>query len=81
MTIADYDRMYADQNGLCCICGRPETSLAHQYMCIDHDHDTGQVRGLLCQTCNRGIGFLGDDIATLESAVAYLKKHKEKQND
>lgn len=43
-------------------------------MCIDHDHKTGEVRGLLCGNCNSGIGMLGDDPRLLEKAIVYLSK-------
>jgi len=42
---------------------------------IDHDHDTGKIRGVLCWNCNTAIGKLGDDVAGLERALAYLNKH------
>ena len=82
MTIADYDIMLHSQNGLCAICGKPETAKRHDKhngeirdMAVDHCHETGKVRGLLCCNCNQGIGKLGDNIQTLKNAIAYLEKH------
>lgn len=77
MTIEDYDRMLEEQGG-CAICGtdnplgegnpRPAISFA-----VDHCHTTGRVRGLLCNPCNRGIGFLRDSPAILRKAASYLE--------
>ncbi len=66
----DFDAMVVTQGGLCAICEIPMRS-----PCIDHSRITGNVRGLLCQACNGGIGLLGDDLASLERAVAYLRAH------
>lgn len=55
----------------CEICG------SHDRMCIDHCHDTGEVRGPLCGRCNSGIGFLRDDPALVREALAYLERHHE----
>jgi hypothetical protein len=46
---------------------------------VDHDHETGEVRGLLCAPCNRGIGLLQDKIEVLESAAQYLKTHRSRR--
>ena len=70
----DYDRMHSEQKGLCKICERPERS--KDWLYVDHCHNTGEVRGLLCGTCNSGIGQLCDSIEVLERAIAYLKKYK-----
>lgn len=52
----------------CDICGGKTAKMA-----IDHDHGTGEVRGLLCGNCNTGLGLFGDDVDTLEKAIEYLK--------
>jgi hypothetical protein len=76
LTLEQYDAMIKDQNEVCALCGKPETNIKKQNMCIDHDHITGEVRALLCDRCNRGIGSFNDDIDLLEKAIAYLYKFK-----
>jgi hypothetical protein len=56
---------------VCECCGRPQR--AGKQLALDHDHVTGKFRGWLCDECNTSIGKLGDDIAGLEKALAYLK--------
>ena len=67
MSIDDYNRMYQEQQGACKICQKNFGQLV-----VDHDHGTGEVRGLLCSQCNTGIGLLGDNLSTLENAIKYL---------
>lgn len=77
ITIADYDRMYAEQGGVCAICKQPERLVRRgvlQELSIDHCHDTGKVRGLLCHDCNTGIGKLGDSPERLQVAIDYLAR-------
>ena len=71
MTLADYDRMLEEQGGQCAICGTAEVD---GRFCVDHNHATGEVRGLLCNGCNSGLGQLGDSISNLASAIAYLSE-------
>jgi hypothetical protein len=71
LTQDGYDRMVADQQGRCAICHSEPPVLA-----VDHDHETGAVRGLLCRNCNLGIGLLRDDIDLLRSATRYLTIHR-----
>jgi hypothetical protein len=67
-----YNRMLAQQNHRCKICHAHQDVLKRA-MCVDHDHDTGKVRGLLCDTCNRSLGLLKDNVNTLMRAVYYLQ--------
>jgi len=72
LTNNDVDQMLYGQCGLCAVCHRPGKETLH----IDHDHGTGQARGLLCRACNRGIGKFRDSIDTLLSAAKYLTMNK-----
>lgn len=72
ITLAEYQRMLLAQGGGCAICDcRPE-NCPHGRLHVDHDHDTGIVRGLLCHACNIAIGLFGDDTERLDRARAYL---------
>lgn len=62
------------QEGLCAICSQTLTLGGHGGACLDHDHDTGEVRGLLCGPCNRGLGQFRDRPRLLERAALYLIK-------
>jgi hypothetical protein len=68
-----YKLKIESQNNLCAICKRSES--AYGNLCVDHDHNTGKVRDLLCNRCNSAIGFLDEDILRFEAAIEYLKKH------
>lgn len=74
----EYNRMLALQHGECAICGIKESDLIgrKKYLCVDHNHDTGVIRGLICDKCNRGIGLLQDSIDLLEKSILYLKKYQ-----
>ena len=68
---ATYDQLLNEQEGKCKICSRfPSNRSLH----IDHDHKTGEVRGLLCHGCNTALGLLGEDVTIVEKVLAYLKK-------
>lgn len=67
-------KMLEEQRGLCAICEQmPRTKRG---LHLDHNHETGQNRGLLCHGCNVAIGNFGDDIELLQKAIKYLKKYK-----
>jgi hypothetical protein len=69
--VPDYERMLEEQGGGCYICGKKPDKRA---LDIDHDHETGKVRGLLCSNHNRAIGLLNDDITILAKAIQYLAR-------
>lgn len=89
LTISEYAQMFADQNGLCAICKKPETAKlpgrktkkdqkAVRDLSVDHCHKTGAVRGLLCNQCNHMLGAVDDNENVLLSAVEYLRFHRAK---
>lgn len=72
LTEEHYQALLAAQSGMCAICKNP----GQRRLCIDHDHVTGQVRGLLCDHCNRALGSFNDDPALLQTAANYLTSVK-----
>ena len=78
ITVEDYERMVEAQGGVCAICGKSsqEANPGHwkERLAVDHCHETGKVRGLLCNNCNAGIGHLGSESVAL-AAAAYLRLH------
>ena len=73
VTEKDYWNMYTQQNGRCGICSRRLYSKRYKAFCVDHDHTTGFIRGLLCHNCNRAIGMLQDDPAILKKAAEWVE--------
>ena len=79
ITLEEYNKQLELQDGKCAICNcLPETSFRGT-LGVDHDHITGQVRGLLCRNCNQAIGLLQDSPVVLKQATDYLIKYKLKQ--
>lgn len=74
ITLEDCDTLFQLQGGVCAICGKPETSAKVSNLAVDHNHINGSIRGLLCNKCNRGLGYFEDDITILSKAIEYLKK-------
>ena len=69
-----YNQMFDDQLGRCKICGCDETSKrVHGSLAVDHCHDTGIVRGLLCNQCNRALGMFNDNAYIIDKAHQYLR--------
>jgi len=71
LTLAGYDQMLASQGGVCAGCGGH--NIEGRRLAVDHDHETGQVRGLLCDRCNRIIGSAKDSPEVLRRLAAYLE--------
>jgi hypothetical protein len=79
LTLAEYESMVVYQNGVCAICRRPESEVLKgniKRLAVDHDHEDGHVRGLLCSSCNNMLGRSGDSPERLRSAADYLEKAK-----
>ena len=83
MTIAEYNIMLNRQGGTCAICneenftrekGTHNNKSVPMSLAVDHNHKTGQVRGLLCNGCNTSLGKFKDDPILLEKAIQYLKE-------
>ena len=73
ITQKQYDKVLKDQNGLCGVCGRDHDYIVKgRSFAVDHCHETGAIRGLLCTSCNQAIGKLGDTTEAIKSAVEYL---------
>lgn len=70
ITIEDFETLLKEQNSKCAICG----VIPGYRLCVDHRHDTGKIRGLLCRTCNKAIGQLGDTPEGVLKAYKYLKE-------
>ena len=70
-----YDKMVIDRNGLCDICSSP--CPRHNKLSVDHNHNTGKIRGLLCHKCNNGIGLFNDNEELLRKAAEYVTMCRE----
>jgi len=73
ITLDDKWQMFADQRGCCAICGKGKHI---RKLYIDHNHESGKVRGLLCNRCNTGMGYV-DNIELLEKMITYREKHRD----
>lgn len=73
ITAECYADALSDQGMACAICRRPA---GNETLCVDHNHATGALRGLLCSGCNTGLGLFNEDPAALRAAAEYVEKHK-----
>lgn len=72
ITLNEYNKMFLDQKGNCKICNKHQSEFKRA-LNVDHCHNTGKIRGLLCDKCNRALGWFDDNIESLERAIKYLK--------
>lgn len=75
LTAAAFDQLHEDQGGRCAACGDEppsEGTYAQRSLHVDHDHETGRVRGLLCHPCNLALGYAQEDPARLLGLAAYI---------
>lgn len=83
LSVERFETMIQDQDGRCAICGqKPEETVAqvgyHDRLHVDHDHESGLVRGLLCNGCNRALGFINDDPDRALAMAFYLLEASQK---
>jgi predicted nucleic acid-binding Zn ribbon protein len=79
MTETEHDAKLAAQGGVCAICGKPPKpngQRAASRLHVDHDHETGRNRDLICLGCNRGLGYFFDDPALMRAAAEYIERHR-----
>ena len=81
ITVVEYEKMLADQGGVCAVCGREETQRHNRTgrprrLAVDHDHETGEVRGLLCAPCNQTIGLMDESPERLKAVIQYLQRNQ-----
>lgn len=72
-----YLKLVQAQNGKCAICKKDHPGYSN--FAVDHNHDTGQIRGILCKRCNIGLGYFKDDYNLLEAAATYLRYPRDLQ--
>jgi hypothetical protein len=79
ISIAQYNEMLEEQNNVCAVCLKPETSTHKngtiKQLSVDHCHKTNKIRGLLCDACNRAEGFLRSDVDLIRKLADYVEKH------
>lgn len=77
LTVEQYETMLEDQDHKCKICGTTDSMTSTtKHLSVDHDHSTGEVRGLLCHNCNVGLGRFLDNQETLAKAITYLREYE-----
>ena len=72
ITLEQYNEMLVKQDFRCAVCNKHVSKLK-KALDVDHNHETGEIRGLLCMNCNIGLGMFSDNIDNLEEAIEYLK--------
>ena len=82
ITLDDYKELFEKQGNLCKICKTDENKVTGDRFskisfAVDHDHTTGEIRGILCNQCNRALGMFRDDPYIIKSAYDYLKEYYE----
>lgn len=85
ISLNDFNIILEKQNGKCTICNKlmeePSSTRGQglDVMALDHCHETGKIRSILCNACNKGLGMFNDDISLLENALKYIKEHNVKK--
>lgn len=69
LSLEQYEQMLAQQKGRCAVCQE-----VPRRICVDHDHETGDVRGLLCSSCNTALGLLKEDLLRISALADYIRE-------
>jgi len=77
LTVEEFTKISNSQNNLCAICKKEQNRNKSMFLHVDHNHETGKIRGLLCDLCNRGLGYFMDSPKLLVEASNYLIMHEE----
>jgi hypothetical protein len=81
LSLSKFEAMVNKQNGVCSICGQPPKKKRNSHtLCVDHDHETGEVRGIVCDPCNRGLACFRDDPRIMRSAARYMEEYRNGRN-
>lgn len=78
ITPEQYYELYKAQNGKCKICSKKLED--GKYLDVDHDKETGNIRGLLCNNCNKGLGMFKENVEALKNAAKYLENNRCEQS-
>ena len=76
LSVAEYDKLLENQNGVCAICKKVEIR-KNSRLSVDHCHYSHEIRGLLCRSCNLGLGYFYDTPGLLKNAINYLQKNSD----
>ncbi len=80
ITLEEYNKIFSNQNGCCAGCNKHQSEFKKS-LAVDHDHLCGEIRGLLCQSCNMALGMLKDNPEILENLKIYLNRSKVRMVD
>ena len=78
ITLEEYEKMLIVQNNVCAVCLQPETGIRRgevKSLDVDHNHETGHIRGLLCSACNTALGLLKEDALRISKLLEYVQRH------
>lgn len=78
MTLEQYEQMLTSQDNSCATCKTKDPGGPHKIFQVDHDHETGAIRGLLCYRCNHGISCFRESVEIIEAVVDYLRADRSK---
>jgi hypothetical protein len=78
LTLEEYGALLATQGEVCAICGGKDEKVR---LAVDHCHETGDIRGLLCRRCNTGLGLFRDSVELMTRAIQYVKDHRGRKVD